>query len=308
MPSVTFYIADSFTRTRYAGNPAGIVLPDTPLTEPQMLAIAGELHLETAFAAPSLDPDADYVVAYYTGAARVPLCGHDTIALATVLAQTGRRAAPGTLRLATDVGILSVSVAADGIVTMDQSLPQYGQTIAPKEAAEALGLPITEITETGLPVQVVSTGSPFLIVPVAHRAALSALAPDMNGLIAFGDGLDDFILGFYLWTEETVNKEAWVHARCFCPAAGLPEDPVTGTASSAVGAYLVRQGQLTPDSEGIVHFRTEQGFTIGRPGHAEVRLEASGKIISRVQVSGHAVLVAEGTLSLPDASSGTITA
>ena len=165
MPSVPFYIVDSFTQTRYAGNPAGVVLAETPLTEAQMLAIAGELHLETAFVTPGAS-DSDYIVAYYTAVERIPLCGHDTIALATVLAQTGRLDAPATLRLATDAGPLSVSVAADSLVTMEQALPVYGQTVSAEDAAQALGLPVSDITETGLPVQVVSTGNPFLIVPV----------------------------------------------------------------------------------------------------------------------------------------------
>ena len=72
-----FYIVDAFTKTRYAGNPAGVVLPDHPLTEQQMLAVAAELHLETVFATPCADLDADYAVAYYTAVNRVPLCGHE---------------------------------------------------------------------------------------------------------------------------------------------------------------------------------------------------------------------------------------
>jgi len=296
MSAVPFYIADSFTSTRYAGNPAGVVFPDAPLSETQMLAVAGELHLESAFVTPSDDPEADYLVAYYTGAQRIPLCGHDTIALATVLAQTGRLAAPATVRLATDVGVLAVSVAEDETVTMSQSLPQYGEVVDRREAAEALGIPLSEIEETGLPVQVVSTGTPFLIVPVACRATLAALAPDMAALTAYGDSLEAPIAGFYVWTAETESAAALVHARCFCPAVGLPEDPVTGTASAAVGAYLARHGQIAPDADGVLSFRTEQGHTMGRPGSAKVRLETDGKQVTRVQISGKAVLVGEGKL------------
>ena len=296
MPTVPFYIADSFTQTRYAGNPAGVVFPDAPLTEAQMLAIAGELHLESAFALPADGPEADYVVAYYTGAQRIPLCGHDTIALATVLAQTGRLAAPASVRLATDVGILAVSVAEDGTVTMSQALPQYGGVVEAEAAAAALGLPVSEIAETRLPVQVVSTGTPFLIVPVAHRAALAALAPDMAALTAYGDGLVEAVAGVYVWTLETENAEAQVHARCFCPAVGLPEDPVTGTASAAVGAYLALHGPLAPDADGVLSFRTEQGYAMGRPGSAGVRLETEDGQVTRVQISGVAVLVGEGKL------------
>ncbi len=298
MLSVPFYIVNSFTQTRYAGNPAGVVMAARPLSEAQMLAIAGELHLETAFLAPSIHPDEDYVVAYYTAVERIPLCGHDTIALATALAQTGRLSAPASLRLATDVGPLAVSIAVDGLVTMEQALPKYGQTVSAEDAAQALGLPVDVITETGLPVQVVSTGNPFLIVPVAHRAPISALAPDMNELIAYGDGLNDFIIGVYVWTSETVSAHARVYARAFCPAVGLPEDPVTGTASGAVGAYLAKHGQLTPDAEGVMHFRTEQGYDMGRPGNVDVCLETKGNAITRVQIQGYATLVGEGKLML----------
>ena len=294
MSSVPFYVLDSFTRKRYAGNPAGVVLPDRPLSESQMRGFAGEMHLETAFVSPSDDPSADYIVAYYTGVERIPLCGHDTIALATVLAHTGAITLPATVRLATDVGIIAVSIGQDQAVTMDLAPPQYGDMIEPAEAAEALGLPLTEITDTGLPVQIVSTGNPFLILPVARRSAISALAPDMNTLIAYGDGFDAPLIGFYVWTLDTEGEDAQVHARCFCPAVDLPEDPVTGTASGAVGAYLARHGQLAPASDGSLSFRTEQGMAMGRPGHVDVRMETEGNAVTRVQVRGYAALVAEG--------------
>lgn len=298
MPSAPFYVLDSFTRTRYAGNPAGVVLPDVWLTETQMRGFAGEMHLETAFVLPSDDPSADFVACYYTATDRIPLCGHDTIALATVLAHTGAIRPPTTLRLRTDVGILAVSVAEDLAVTMDLALPTYGEAVDPAEAAEALGLPLSEITDTGLPVQIVSTGNPFLVVPVSHRAAISALAPDMNALIAYGDGFEEALAGFYVWTAETESADAQVHARCFCPAVALPEDPATGTASGAVGAYLARYGQLTPAADGSLNLRTEQGHAMGRPGSVGVRLEMDGGAIARVQVSGYAALVAEGRVWL----------
>lgn len=294
--SVPFFLADSFTCTRYAGNPAGVLLPDAPLTDAQMQAIAGELHLESAFAVPSVTADADFDVAYYTGAKRIPLCGHDTIALATVLAQVGRLPAWGTVRLATDVGVLTVRLDGEGVVTMAQALPTYGQAVPAAAVADALGLPLSEIEDTGLPVQVVSTGTPFVIVPVLHRAALNALAPNMAALTAFGDSLMDYADGFYVWSLETEQEDALLHARCFCPAAGLLEDPVTGTASGAVGAYLARLGRLTANSEGLARFRTEQGYVMGRPGNVDVQIGTAAGEVSGVSVSGTAVLVGQGTL------------
>jgi PhzF family phenazine biosynthesis protein len=298
MLTLPFYIVDSFTQTRYAGNPAGVVLPENPLSDAQMLAVAGELHLESVFAMPSADASADYTVAYFTGAKRIPLCGHDTIALATVLAQTDRLTRAGIVRLATDVGILTVRVGEDGVVVMDQALPRYGLSVPAADVAAALGLPLAEIEETGLPVQIVSTGTPFLIVPIVHRAALNALALDRAAWIAYEDSLEEFVCGVYVWTPETESANAQVHARCFCPSSGLPEDPVTGTASGAVGAYMARLGLLTPDSSGALSFRTEQGYAMGRPGTAGVRLETREGTVTRVQVSGTAVVVGEGKLWL----------
>ncbi|MGI4789067.1 MAG: PhzF family phenazine biosynthesis protein [Janthinobacterium lividum] len=296
MNSIPFYIADSFTRTRYAGNPAGVVLPDAPMTDAQMQTVAGELHVESAFVTASTSPEADYDVVYYTSAKRIPLCGHDTIALVTVLHQINLLPASGTVRLATDVGVLSVSRSADGRVTMRQALPRYGQIVPAADAADALGLPLSEIEATGLPVQVVSTGTPFLIVPVTHRAALSALAPDMAALVAYGDSLPDYADGFYLWSPETISSDAQIHARCYAPAAGLPEDPITGTASGAVGAYLARHNCLTPSNDGVLSFRTEQGYDMGRPGNAEVCIRSLEGEVTSVEVSGYAVVVAEGKL------------
>ena len=298
MISVPFFIADAFTQTRYSGNPAGVILPDMPLTDGQMQMLAGELHLETAFATPSARPDADYDVVYYTSAKRIPLCGHDTIALVMVLNQQGRLSENGTVRLATDVGVLSVSISSGGRVTMAQALPRYGQRAAAPDAAEALGLPLSEIEAVGLPVQVVSTGTPFLIVPVMHQAALSALAPDMAALTAYGDSLEDYADGFYVWCRETVSPDTQVHARCFAPAAGLPEDPVTGTASGAVGAYLARHGPFAPNPDGIMSFQTEQGYAMNRPGNAQVQLQILGKEVKSVEVSGYAVIAGEGKLWL----------
>ena len=89
---------------------------------------------------------------------------------------------------------------------------------------------------------------------------------------------------------------AFVHARCFAPGVGLPEDPVTGSASGALGAYLLRHSLARPDAHGVLAFSTEQGYAMGRPGQAQVRLEVKGYEVTRVQVSGEAVLVAEGKI------------
>lgn len=292
MPSYEYFVLDVFTQTRFTGNPAGVVLHDGTLSGEQMRQMAGELGLESAFLCPATVAEADYQVAYYTGAQRVPLCGHDTIASASLLAQTGRLTVPGTVRFATDVGVLMVEAATSGTVTMTQALPQYG-ALADAGQVAALGLDAREIAA---PPQVVSTGSPFLFVPIRTRHALNALSPDAIRLTAFLNTLPDQPLGMYVWTRETINPHSFAHARCFAPGIGLPEDPVTGSASGALGAYLLRHGLAHPNADGVLTFSTEQGYVMARPGQAQVRLEVKGSEVTRVQVSGEAVLVAQGRI------------
>jgi len=292
-----FYILDSFTDTPYAGNPAGVVFHDGSLTGDEMQRIAGELHLESAFLSPAPAPDCDYAVAYYTGTKRIPLCGHDTIAAATALVHAKRLEPPGQVRLLTDVGSLDVLVSEAGDVTMRQTLPTYGPLVPTLPIAEALALPVSAILETELPAQIVSTGTPFLLVPVTRRPLLNALCPDMAKLGAYLTGLPEAVAGLYAWTRETVRPEAAVHARCFCPNAGLPEDPVTGTASGALGAYFVRHSLCPSDAaEDVFAFETEQGHTMGRPGNVQVIIQHEQGTVTGVKVRGRAVLVAEGTL------------
>lgn len=289
-----FFILDSFTDTPFAGNPAGVVFQDGSLTDDEMRRIAGELHLGTAFLSPA--PDGAYAVTYFTGTKRIPLCGHDTIAAATALVQTGRLRSPGHVRLATDVGVLDVQVSETGDVTMSQALPTFGTTVPAARVADALGLPVAAILETGLSAQVVSTGTPFLLVPVQSQQLLNTLNPDTAELGLFLMGLPEPVAGLYAWTWETIFAEAAVHARCFCPTIGLPEDPVTGTASGALGAYLAHYDLLPRDEGGALTFETEQGHAMGRPGCVRVVIQTQAGVVTGVQVRGRAVRVAEGTL------------
>lgn len=294
MQTLEFYALDSFTSTRFAGNPAGVFFHDGTLSPEQMQAIAGEVHLESAFLSPPLTPDADYTVVYYTGMQRIPLCGHDTIAAATVLVHSGRLSVPGTARFATDIGIVLVSIDASGNVTMTQALPLYGAIIPAAPLADTLGLAPHSLAP--FPAQVVTTGTHFAFLAFQTRAALDALLPDWARLASLLASLPGAPVGLYAWTRETLAPDAYAYARCFCPGIGLPEDPATGSASGAYGCYLVKHGLIAPAKDGSVEFRTEQGFAMGRPSGVSVNLQTQSGVVTQAQVSGRAVLVAEGRL------------
>ncbi len=291
-----FFILDSFTDTAFAGNPAGVIFHDGSLTDDAKQRIAGELHLESAFLSPAPMRDGDYSVAFYTGAKRIPLCGHDTVAADAALVHTGRFAPPGRVRFLTDVGPLDIEISADREVTMSQAAPTYGSMAPISPIAAALGLSVADIDGSGAPAQIVSTGTPFLLVPVVRRNVLNSLRPDMTRLGTFLDGLPEPVVGLYAWTWETIRTDAAVHARCFCPTAGLPEDPVTGTASGALGAYIARHRLPPVFSEDGFTFQTEQGHAMGRPGSVQVIIELAQESVTGVWVRGRAVLIAEGTV------------
>ncbi len=291
-----FYTADAFTSTRGAGNPAGVVFHDGALAPSEMQAIAGQLHLESAFLSPPTVSDADYAVAYYTGAKRIPFCGHDTVAAATVLVHSKRLSAPGVARFATDAGIIPVSVSEAGDVTLTLSLPILGPVVDAAPFTEALGIGAS--ARHLAPVQIASAGTAFVCLGVADEATLHALRPDMARLhtLQTAPGAPD---GLYVWALAAPNAQGIaVSARCFCPGAGLPEDPVTGSATGAFAAYVVHHG-LMPDRESDkVAFRTEQGRAMGRTGHVSVLVQCAGGEAASVQVSGRAVVTATGTLFL----------
>lgn len=296
MPHAEFYTADSFTDTRFAGNPAGVVFPNGPLAPGEMQAIAGELHLETAFLSPPATPDADYTVAYYTGAQRIPFCGHDTIAAATVLVHSKRLTAPGTVRFATDAGIVPVAVSETGDVTLTLSLPILGERVDAAPFTDALS--ISEAALHPAPVQIISAGTAFVCLGLADEDTLHTLQPDMARLKTLQTA-PNAPEGLYVWALASSNAQGIAfHARCFMPGVNLPEDPVTGSGTGAFAAYAVHHRLLPSRDKDQAAFRTEQGRAMGRIGHVSVLAECAGGEVTQVQVSGRAVIISAGTLFL----------
>jgi trans-2,3-dihydro-3-hydroxyanthranilate isomerase len=156
----------------------------------------------------------------------------------------------------------------------------------------ALGLPKHVIADMKWPLQVVSTGLPVLIVPVRTLTAVRSINPDASAIISacerFGSN------GIMVFTTVTVESFASVHARMFAPKIGILEDPATGSAGGALGAYLVQNGvvEVGPMTEILI----EQGYEIDRPSRILVQVESDDDVIQGVKVGGHCVMVVEGVL------------
>ena len=303
MRTIPFFVLDAFTDTPFAGNPAGVFFDDAAsLSDDEMRRLAGEVSLESAFVLPAPN-GVDLRLRYFTGTTEVPLCGHATVAAMTALAHAGRVVVGvEILRVATPVGVLNVALneAGSGVdVTLFQNPPVFGPVLnkeAVGEVARALGCAPGDIEATGLPVQRVSTGTPWLFAPVTSRLAVDGAPSDLAAILRLSREQETF--GVYVFAVERDAQSGGpaIWSRCFAPIAGLDEDPVTGSASGALGAYLWAHGQLAAigGENGLVRFVARQGFAGGRGGVVRIAVGPA-----TIAVTGAAVLVAEGAFRLP---------
>jgi PhzF family phenazine biosynthesis protein len=290
-------LVDAFTSEPLAGNAAGVVPDAGDLTEGQMRAVARELHAaDTAFLADG--DDADRRIRYFTPAREVDLCGHATVASHAWLAESGE-IDDGTHTLETNVGVLEVTVD-DGTVWMTQDVATVEPVDADAErVADALGADAATLRDVGadLPMATASTGLGFLVVPVNFLEAVSGLSPDMAAVEALTEEFD--VTGVYAFSFDALAAESTLHGRMFAPGAGVDEDPVTGTASGAVGAYLRDVEAFDGDLPEEMTF--EQGHFLDRPGRVRVRARADP-----VEVGGRAVTALDGSIVVPEAETDDI--
>lgn len=292
---------DVFTTTPLAGNPLAVVLHASQLSGEEMQRIAREMNLsETTFVLPPTAPDATYRMRIFTPETEIPFAGHPSIGTAFVLAEEGAFALrePATVvRQEIGIGVLPIELRAeDGRVdwvVMTQGQPMLQEVVDVGQVARLLGLEPTDITDTGLPPQVASTGLRQLMVPVRDLGLVQDVRPSFFELRDFL--ADRRIVTVTVFSRETLTKEAYVHARVFAPEAGIPEDPATGSAAGALGAYLAHWNEL-PSDEPTVSFTIEQGYEINRPSTIWVEVTRDQRMPTRVRVGGAAVTVLRGEL------------
>jgi PhzF family phenazine biosynthesis protein len=286
-------LIDAFTTEPLTGNAAGVVPDAAGLDAGRMAAIARELGAsETAFVLPS--DVADRRLRFFTPAKEVDLCGHATVASHALLREDGVLDV-GVHSLKTNAGVLEIELAEDGLVWMTQNPPEVREIGAGDlpydRVADALGVDVAALSDIGadLPLARATTGLPFLIVPVNFLEHVGKMRPDTTAVEVLSDEFD--VAGVYAFTFDTLEAESTLHSRMFAPAAGVPEDPVTGTASGAAAAYLDRFGAIDTAA-----MRFEQGEFIDRGGR--VHVEVDGR---EVRVGGRAVTAMDGTLLVPPA-------
>jgi trans-2,3-dihydro-3-hydroxyanthranilate isomerase len=297
---------DVFTDRRFGGNQLAVFPEADGLAAETCQKIAREIGFsESTFVFQAEGPHSDVRLRIFTPTLEMPMAGHPVIGSTFALARAGRIAssrADWTFGL--NIGPLLVDLEWEqeelGFVWMTQRTPLFGRIVAETGmVARALGLSEDDVREAGLPVQEVSCGIKFVIVPLATRDAIDRAIPDAAALGELSRRImGDDLLAVYLFTMDDGSSTdgATVYTRMFAPDFGILEDPATGSASGPLGCYLVHHSLIRPDeARSIVNV---QGVRMGRPSAIHVAIDSSDGVITRVRVGGKSVLVAEGVMTV----------
>jgi len=262
---------DAFTTRPFGGNPAGVITNGDGLRPEEMMKIAGEMNLsETAIITLPESLDTDFRIRFFTPSEEVDLSGHVVIAATWALLEEERiQVGEGvtTITMGTNVGHIAVDLlfystdspetGSDRValrnelacgelhrIMMHQSIVDHSPSSIPaSEIAEILGIDVSEISGTGLPMEIVSTGLDQLMIPIKNKETILELNPDLIKL-----GLSNKkhrIQTNHIFTTDTFSEDCVTYARHFAPAVGMWEDPGTGTAAAGLGNYLLRHGIVT---------------------------------------------------------------
>ena len=298
MRRLHYHKVDVFTDRAFGGNPLSVFTNGRGISGELMQTLAKELNLsEATFVLPPKNSANNYHVRIFTPGRELPLAGHPTVGTSYVLAREHmieRQGNPTRIVLEEGVGDIPVSIEFDGdqpgMIWMTQPKPQFGREASEEECAEVaamLSLPPDALDER-YPVQVVSTGVPFLYVPVKSLAAARGIKIrlDVHERLMLGFGTSDV----FVFTQEVETPGSTVHSRMFAPEMGIWEDPATGAASGPLGAYLVRYGIISDST----HMVSEQGLEMGRPSFIHIQVEQQGGEITAARVGGQCYYMGEG--------------
>ena len=289
-----FYIVDVFAEEKYAGNELAVVRGAGGLSDLVMQKIAREMNFsETTFILKDQKSRGGFDVRIFTPKEELPFAGHPTLGTAFIIQQEilGRPINEVILNLR--VGPIPVTFTYRGrepeVLWMRQIKPRFGKTLKAQDVAPVLGLKPEDIDKRH-PILEVSTGLPFIIVPLRTLEALRKSKVVEGRMLSLVRGTE--AKAFLLFCPETYSPQNNLNVRVFAGYHGVPEDPATGSGNGCLAGYLVKARYF--DSAQI-NIRVEQGYEIGRPSLLLLKAEDNGGEIA-IFVGGKVLLVARGEL------------
>lgn len=300
MKTLITYQVDSFTKEKFKGNPAGVIVNADGLSDDQMQLIARELnHSETAFLFSPDSMDCDGVIRYFTPKAEVPVCGHATIAAMYAKALEDRLDSR-VLKIKTRIGILNFEIIKkneDYRVIMTQGpfkLSPVLDDTTTRRIMKALSLEKSDLN-LKCPVQIASTGHSKVMIGIKNRGKLNDLTPDFQALTELSGRIH--CNGYFVFTFDSGDENILTSGRMFAPAIGIDEDPVTGNANGPLGGYLIAN-RIIQVQDDQFEFRARQGERMNRAGTVNVRVTIQDDKPVSIQITGEAVVVFKAEILL----------
>ena len=290
MSRIEFYIVDVFTIGRkYTGNQLAVYLGNPPTALMQQLA--KEINFsEITFVTSSVPENGGYNVRIFMPEVEVPFAGHPVLGTAYVIRREliGKKIADIKLNL--PLGQIPVTFGEDDVIWMQQNRPTFGHRFEAAEVARILNVCESDI-DTRYPIQEVSTGLPFVIVPMRSLEAVNRARVNLDRLRAMVGAYD--AIGPAIFCAQSLYPENDIHVRVLEDIYGAPEDPATGSANGCIAGYLIQYRYFDRDS---ITVRSEQGYQIGRPSllHLDAHQRADEIVI---RVGGQVEMVARGQLA-----------
>lgn len=289
MSSYPYYIVDVFAEKKYAGNQLAVIRHAQPLSTEEMQRIANEMHFsETTFIMSDKIKNGGYTVRIFTPEEELPFAGHPTIGTAYVILHEILSKPVSKVNLNLGVGQIPVTVR-NNIFWMRQVQPTFLKTFDADAMARILGLDVEDI-DGRFPIQEVSTGIPFIIVPLRSLGAIRSIVVNLKEYQALSPGPEN--VGILVFCPEAAEKGNDIHVRVFTKYTSVPEDPATGSGNGCLSAYLVKNRYF---GEPKINIKAEQGYEMGRPSILYLNAEVKdGKY--HISVGGKVVMVAKGEL------------
>jgi trans-2,3-dihydro-3-hydroxyanthranilate isomerase len=291
-PIMKFYIVDVFAVEKYTGNQLAVFTDAGSLSDEQMQRIAKETNYsETTFIPSTEMREGGYEVRIFTPEQELPFAGHPTLGTAYIIQQELIKNQVDRVNLNLKVGQIPVTLhyAGESVewLWMQQKTPTFGQGFSADKIAPILNLEVDEI-DTRFPIEEVSTGVPFIIVPLKTLAAIKRIKVNKDKYFELIEKTQ--AKAILVFCAETYSPENNLNVRMFADYLGVPEDPATGSANGCLAGYLVEYSYFGEES---INLRVEQGYEIGRPSLLLLKAQKSQQGIE-VSVGGKVILVAKG--------------